>query len=457
METEGQQKALPEELRSILTQLLEWLLQRLKGTPLWLAPKRQVAHWGTPEGGEGGRFTTIWEPDLVSLYFDARIELSEFPHWRTLETLISTSEPLKRAEASIFLGRGVKGLISPFLSQYFARTRSLDFDYNLFAQVYRDFEEFVLSPYRRLVSFALIKGLLGNFDSLELGAVTIRQLSDAEREDLFSRHLSEYGWVFPRSIEPEELLTPGRLYIAQVEILLPKSEGAIDHSKGDKKIDDVLLVLRLFQSGFIRRQIILHKGKTPWDFPGEGATAPRPPIYGRGGRGEYKLQKDRVTDLVRFWNETSLILEKPPPPLDIAFRRFNEAYERQQAEDQFIDLMVAMEALYFLAGEESGEFQYKLSLRTGMFIEHQQEKPREVIKHMKKMYHLRSQIVHGESTPSDIKDEVTHLEEHARLSLRKMTLALAKGLRQENVLRALEEALLERAPIGLDELARKKD
>lgn len=90
--------------------------------------------------------------------------------------------------------------------------------------------------------------------------------------------------------------------------------------------------------------------------------------------------------------------------LALALRRLSYQAQRERAEDELLDTMIAAEALYLTGmGNESNreELRYRLSLRAALWADREQVgyTKREVLGIMKSAYDARSAIAHG-GTPS---------------------------------------------------------
>ena len=78
----------------------------------------------------------------------------------------------------------------------------------------------------------------------------------------------------------------------------------------------------------------------------------------------------------------------------IAIRRFSSALTRTDSIDQFLDLIICLEALY--APNNKGEISTKLSTRLATLVATNESDRKDYWLFMKKMYNLRSGIVHGD-------------------------------------------------------------
>lgn len=98
---------------------------------------------------------------------------------------------------------------------------------------------------------------------MELNGVKIKYLSPIERVSLYKKHRD----VLILHHIPK--IGAGIPYIAEVETYLSKgTRWGIMISEDWDKIDNVILILRLFKEGFIRRYLIISTGKTRWDWDG---------------------------------------------------------------------------------------------------------------------------------------------------------------------------------------------
>ena len=112
----------------------------------------------------------------------------------------------------------------------------------------------------------------------------------------------------------------------------------------------------------------------------------------------------------------------------MALRRFNLSFERQQPDDQIIDLMIAAESLFLSDMGDKGELSYRLALRAAKFVESSRYKPREVFDLMRVAYGIRSKLVHGGSLniiklpnnpDAGLGELVTEMKEILRLAISK--------------------------------------
>ena len=81
--------------------------------------------------------------------------------------------------------------------------------------------------------------------------------------------------------------------------------------------------------------------------------------------------------------------------LKISLDRFNISFERKHGTDQFIDNIVALEALYSKANDPVQGITVRLSRRIALFLEKEPKKRKETFCDMIRLYDSRGEIIHG--------------------------------------------------------------
>ena len=106
------------------------------------------------------------------------------------------------------------------------------------------------------------------------------------------------------------------------------------------------------------------------------------------------------------------------PNLTLALRRFNYSYERSRSEDRLIDQMIAFETLFLadIGDDNRGEKRFRLALRVSYFLDHGPNR-KTINQDMKHAYDMRSRIIHGGDSSTDLEDVARKAEEYLRQSL----------------------------------------
>ncbi|MFC2013360.1 hypothetical protein ACFLU8_00485 [Chloroflexota bacterium] len=99
----------------------------------------------------------------------------------------------------------------------------------------------------------------------------------------------------------------------------------------------------------------------------------------------------------------------------VATRRLSLGMERRNLLDRIIDYMIGLEAMYLPDGNE--ELSFRLSLRAALLLYSDPVDRKQTYYFLRKMYKMRSNIVHGNKYALD-KDEINKLEEILRISIK---------------------------------------
>lgn len=119
--------------------------------------------------------------------------------------------------------------------------------------------------------------------------------------------------------------------------------------------------------------------------------------------------------------------------LQLAFENFELSYEMQNKNLQFLTLMNGLESLFHPS--DSGELTYRISRNCAVLLGNKKEDTRTIFKDMKKLYGIRSQIVHnGRADISE--DELLKLRCYTRESIKKM---YEINKNKEDILKILNE------------------
>jgi hypothetical protein len=150
-----------------------------------------------------------------------------------------------------------------------------------------------------------------------------------------------------------------------------------------------------------------------------------------------ELDAQRVLELQEAWRHVSqrelLARQKG---LALALRRLSYQAQRERAEDELLDIMIAAEALYLIGvGKESdrGELRYRLALRAAVWAdEHELDMTKyDVLKLMQSAYDTRSAVAHGGGPdPKDmkIKGQRVELPELVKITRTVVALGCRKAL-----------------------------
>jgi len=163
-----------------------------------------------------------------------------------------------------------------------------------------------------------------------------------------------------------------------------------------------------------------------------------PPTYGIN-----YLKRSLEGSQLRFDGYTrevfqSLIrLQSPLPTL--AFRRYLLSLEKENLEDQLLDLWIALESLFVPDGKK-GEITYKLRVRMAYYFGETFEERKRISDFIKTSYNHRSEIVHsGKQFTGQLDEEVRLLRRMARAAILNVGL---EGISLQQLRIRLDELLL---------------
>ena len=105
----------------------------------------------------------------------------------------------------------------------------------------------------------------------------------------------------------------------------------------------------------------------------------------------YDLRAGEMDSFVSFFTKYWPPLQKAWEDRRVVFDRFGTSYERRSDTDRFIDLMIALEAIF----SETGETSYKVAARCASFIYPPGEARQEHFKKIRKLFAQRNNILHG--------------------------------------------------------------
>ena len=185
-------------------------------------------------------------------------------------------------------------------------------------------------------------------------------------------------------------------------------------------------LLRLFKEGQVHGSLFRVWNKlSPSDLFSEMGTD-YSPLNLLETHHAYKLDDDDETALEVLY-ETLTGVDQTP--FSVAISRFNDSYTRKKDSDRFIDLIVALEALFGDGGDSVG---YKIRLRCASFLHRfvgAEEGKQRIFEFLKRAYDERSNILHGRQESLDWASEETclNLENIVRRSIVHMLLQAKTG------------------------------
>ena len=226
-------------------------------------------------------------------------------------------------------------------------------------------------------------------------------------------------------LDPEYTEGPSVDHDFPISALMVELEGETPERSSAIKIADGALesfelLLRLFQPGdvSVRRHNFVRNAETGaiWiSWSGDRTKPVVEPLYERP---PYHIHDHTIAALQGFFNEYHHALSQMPSPVQRAFARFNTSYERRDAVDRLIDLIIALEAL-FNDGNPGG-VTFKVALRCAFWLKPPGEERETLFRTVKNAYGTRSKAVHARQSNVPQEKQLDELEDIVRDCLMKL-------------------------------------
>lgn len=228
-------------------------------------------------------------------------------------------------------------------------------------------------------------------------------------EDLF--YVSESNYRFEEVVRWESVL--------HLTFTIPKSatpEGASSAAEQYRTAEDVLTAIRLLKSSRVVAgpSVTRYRRWMPIIGTGYGRRSEAPHPF----NSIHELTFADSQPIIAYLQSVQKVRKSGFPNLTLALRRFNYSYERSRSEDRLIDQMIAFETLFLadIGDDNRGEKRFRLALRVSYFLDHGPNR-KTINQDMKHAYDMRSRIIHGGDSSTDLEDVARKAEEYLRQSL----------------------------------------
>lgn len=384
------------------------------------------------DGAKRIHTTEVMEPNISSFVYEHKKEIMgqpEFsPCFDCLEGLDFIKEYYQKTlDLKIIRKNLERTCLISVLTYYIRRSRSLDYNANIFGEMYDEVENYLYTGISRRLALAPLDNFEMEDDVLDLGNnLKIRKISGDELGEFVGKYKIRLGATIPLN---EALKIE---YVMEMPQSFERGEPIVEPRES---FSELVSALRLFKSGEVGFNVIR---SFPISWQPMTATTGFKKLFSIPYSGpEYKLTESEIGDFKEFWREFSTLDLNKNKFLEVAINRFNYGYEREKPEDKFIDYMIALEAL-FLREEEKAELSYRLSNRTAIFL----DREKTVWENVRKAYDLRSKIVHGSAKPlpGDRRELVLKIEEYLRESIKRF-LKLIKTQNYEEIIESIDKQI----------------
>ena len=170
-----------------------------------------------------------------------------------------------------------------------------------------------------------------------------------------------------------------------------KNDRSINSSTIEGSLDSVIKALRVLKPSFAYRDHTVAKECEGY-FGCFGKLSSIPFFENTVLGPECILNDKEIDELKKLWQQMQAL--KSNSVVGIAIDRLSYATERRNIADRILDIFIGLESLYLPDGSQ--ELTFRLSLRVAMMTQELSVKMKDTFLFVKKMYHVRSAIVHGE-------------------------------------------------------------
>ena len=344
--------------------------------------------------------------------FHKRRQLQELTSWPVVEKAFHGDTRLN-CQIDTLVGTiqgGIRLEAYNFAVRVIPRPSELDRADEIFEQCYAELEAYLLAGDVEFVTIWSVPGLIVADMPIELGpdivldAMSDRELTVALRTEILRPPFPSQSLL---QAEPADRTCIRYRYRLAKRIGPHEEDHSTQFQELEQRLQDIKVTIEEALA-LVLSEPIMTVGRfgiagEQWS-PNSGgvqfhqATMPRSARWRR-----IEMDPQLALGLRGVWKQVSRRgLLTRHKGLALALRRLSYQAQRERAEDELLDIMIAAEALYLaeLGGEsERGDLRYRVALRTAVWAD---DPPlgmtkREVLKLMKSAYDARSAIAHGGS------------------------------------------------------------
>ena len=343
---------------------------------------------------------------------------------RQVDTLVGAPFSRSRMEARNYAVRPAHAFLTDNSVEKFNK--------DIFDRFYLEMEKDIFSDEIEAENLTPLCGFKMECVELSLtDSICIVKLSEKDIIDFFN-----LGIKLGSSIGDYDYVRDVHQYAIKRSYKLPKILGEqgkpVDDSEDynllrNKNEQSIIDAFRIFKKGKLYPITTISRGKGFFSM-GTSFTFENP--VKNFMKDKYSLSNAETEEFKSFWKEKSEANLPERNFLSVAIRRFSQANERDNVEDEIIDLMISAEALFLSSGGSfMGELKYRLSHRAAMYIESDVKQQKHIFNFMQKAYEVRSSIVHGSDPKlpkrsdgtkyATLKDFCDDIEQYLRISIKK--------------------------------------
>ena len=203
--------------------------------------------------------------------------------------------------------------------------------------------------------------------------------------------------LFLREPDPVDLRVVSKLLASGLAIRVCHQEKLREISSCTDVVDRVLSCMRLVSQGEPAVSVTFTR---PLGLaPGGWSLAWGRELVPRVSRPSMSISADLAAEAVRLWPAIERLSTVEDGGLDIAFRKMQDAYQRERHEDRIIDIAILFEST--LLHDVQEELRYRLAVRGSVLLREVRD-PISSFAEFRRLYDVRSKIVHGGKLLKDI-------------------------------------------------------
>lgn len=308
----------------------------------------------------------------------------------------------------------------------FSQWKPLSFDLDIYTKTYKSYEDDLYSG-KQMIAFAHLRGFESEVQDIDLGdSFKIRRVLPDEIVQLWYGHDSMQGFINANDFR-----------VIQFCIV---EEYAANQAFSRQGFETIVTALRLWKAGDIGYDTVYCFPK--WSHWGGQISGGKSFFFGHP---PVSLESSEIEKFKEFYARFGDLNVDSHDFLRIAITRFNDSYQRMKREDELLDIMIALEALF---SEASGDLSWKVSRRVARLLETDPRIRKDVSDIVRGGYEARNDIAHGTKRVTDIKgkfqddqrekipltDFVPLIREYLRRALKEVIERIRQGKGKEAIL-----------------------
>jgi hypothetical protein len=299
--------------------------------------------------------------------------------------------------------------ILSFLQQLYLVSKK--YDQAVFYEKYLSFEDFFYSDQLAFKDSANLYNFSFNKIELVLGhGITIRAVDPSSSRDDYAERINRPYVAFSKSIYVMERNYEAKKRVGDDFSIQDEIKNNKELSETKDLFDLVIDSLRILKSSAVYRD---HRIKTESiTFHPHGTIMTRWSSFFENIAVGEKCNID-ATDVPMLCKVFDFLCSENNSRFKVAQRRLSLGIERKSPEDRLIDYMIGLETLYL--PDKNVELSFRLSVRVAFLLSSGTDK-KDTFYFLRKMYGIRSKIVHGSKYKLNAED-LNKLEDLLRKSV----------------------------------------